>query len=135
MTRDLVGEMFAKAKDLRRLAESIEDNARQLRSMQAGAVPSGMLKEGQLVRKPKAWRTADWIERLLERGKKTMGRDDLVGKLVEEKLVGGKDDEQREQYANDAIRRGIMFGYLKEDRSGTVHWVPGIRKSRVTKNL
>ena len=94
-----------------------------------------MLKEGQLVRKPQAWRTADSIERILSAGKKTMVRDDLVETLVEQKLVGGQDDDQRRQYANEAIRRGGMSGYLNEERNGTIHWVPGIRKSRVTKKL
>ena len=89
----------------------------------------------QIVRKPTSRKTADYIERLLEGGKKTMRRADLVDRLVEQKLVGGKDENRREQYANEAIRLGIMYGYLKEDRSGTVHWVPGIRKSRVTKKL
>ena len=94
-------------------------------------LPAGAFNAEQVARKPTSRSTADYIERLLEGGKKTMGRADLVDTLVELKMVGGKDENRREQYANEAIRLGIKYGYLKEDRSGTVHWVPGIRKSRL----
>jgi hypothetical protein len=131
---DYIREARARIKVLRDQADAIEATLKGLHAQPTA--PAGVPNEdGKLAHKPAAWRAADHIERLLERGKKTMGRTDLVKTLVEQKMVGGKDDDQREQYANEAIRRGIMFGYLKEGRSGTVHWVPGIRKSRVTKKL
>jgi hypothetical protein len=119
---------------LRARADALEKTLRETLSVQP-AIPAGVVEEGKLLRKPAAWRAADHIERILERGKKTMKKDDLVRLMVEQQMVGGKDDNQREQYANEAIRRGVLFGYLKEDRSGTIHWVPGIRNSRVTKKL
>ena len=137
MTRDLAGDMLAEAKALRRLADRLEENAHALLSMQAGAVASGMLKEGQLIRKPTTWKPADDIAQILERGAKTMRRNELIQVLVENKLVGGDgaDDPRRHQYANEAIRRGLLYGYLSENGDGTVHWVPGKRKSRVRKKL
>ena len=130
---DYIREARARIKVLRDQADAIEDTLKGLHVQPTA--PAGVPNEdGKPVRKPAAWRTADHIERLLDRGKKTMRRTDLVKTLVEQKMVGGKDDDKREQYAEEAISRGIMFRYL-EDRSGTVHWVPGVRKSRVTKKL
>ena len=64
-----------------------------------------------------------------------MGRADLVDTLVEQKKVGGKDDDKRHQYANAAIRWGLISGYLSENGHGTMRWIPGIRKSRMRKKL
>lgn len=99
------------------------------------AVPPGVLTpEGRLYRKPTTtWKPADAIERLLEDGAKTMKRAALVKALVDQQLVGGKDDQKRRQYAELAIDTGISEGYLKEDRDTTIHWIPEVRKSRVSK--
>jgi hypothetical protein len=120
---------------------AFEDDIRETRALEEqlqttlNRLPAGAFSGEQIVRKRGSWNTADYIERVLEGGKKTMGRTDLVKTLVEQKMVGGKDDDQREQYANEAIKRGVMFGYLKEARDGTIHWIPDVRKPRVGKKL
>jgi len=131
---DYVRATRALIDSLRSRADALEKTLRDAFNVQP-AIPAGVIEDGKLARKPAAWRAADHIERLLERGKKTMGKTALVKIMVEQQMVGGKDDDQREQYANEAIKRGVLFGYLKEDRSGTIHWIPGIRNSRVTKKL
>jgi hypothetical protein len=133
---DYARETRALIKSFREQADALEKQLHAVLGLQP-AVPPGVLSEGKLVRKPTTWKTADDIERLLEAGAKTMKHAELVQILVDQKLVGGDgaDDAQRHQYANEAIRRGVMYGYLKEDRSGTIHWIPGVRKSRVRKKL
>lgn len=102
-------------------------------------VPAGVLTiEGKLIRPSTTTaKAADAIERLLERGAKTMKRDELIKALVEQKLVGKEKatDKLRRQYADFAIDFGLerVPPYLKEDRDGTIHWIPGARKSRVSK--
>lgn len=126
MARELIEGMLAKAKELRRLADGMEENARRLQSMEGTA---------QVLRKPDAWRVADAIERIMEYGEKSMSRAELIQTLLDQKAVGGKDEDQMRQYAAAAIKRGDLHGYLKEDQDGTLRWVPGIRKSRVSKKL
>jgi hypothetical protein len=128
---DYVREARAQVKALRDQADSIEKHLKELLRLQP-AMPAGVLKDGQL--KPTTWKAADDIERFLEFGKTTMKRAELIQILVNQKLVGGHDEPQRYQYANESIRRGMIYGYLKEDRSGTIHWIPGVRKSRVRKS-
>jgi len=131
---DYIREARAQAKALRAQADSIEKHLRELLRVQPN-VPAGVLKDGQLIRKPTTWKTADDIERILEFGKKTMKRAALIKTLVDQELVGGKDEAQRTQYAELALEKGFDGKYLKEDRDTTIHWIPGVRKSRVRKKL
>ena len=120
---------------------ALEDDIHETRALETqlqtslNLLPAGAFGGEQIARKPTGRRTADYIERLLEGGKKTMGRADLVDTLVKLKMVGGKNDDQREKYANEATRSGLQSGYLTENGDGTVHWVPGKRKSRVRRKL
>ena len=87
---------------------ALEDDIRETHALEKqlqatlSLLPAGAFSGEQIVRKPTGRRTADYIERLLEGGKKTIGRADLVDTLVELKMVGGKDDDQWEQYAKTA---------------------------------
>jgi hypothetical protein len=127
---DYIRETRALIKSFRDHADTLEKNLQVTLSLH----PAGVLGGGQHADpKPTTWRTADDIERLLDRGAKTMKRDELIRILVEQKLVGGADELQRSQYAGHAIRQGLFFGYLSENGDGTVRWLPGKRKSRVGK--
>jgi hypothetical protein len=121
------------------LAESLRETIRQYKaaiaSMEETLRKVNGIEPNGLIRKPTTWKTADGIERILEFGAKTMNRAALIKIMVDRKLVGGADDPQRYQYANEAIRRGLEYKYLKEDGDTTIHWVPGVRKSRVRKKL
>lgn len=122
-------------KSLRERADELEKTL--LRTRQD--VPAGVLtSEGKLIRPSTTTaKAADAIERLLEYGNLTMKREPLIQAMVKQKLVGGADisDARRRQYAELALDAGIEAEkpYIKEDRDGTIHWIPGQRKSRVSK--
>jgi hypothetical protein len=133
---DYVRATQALIESLRSRADALEKTLREAFTSPP-AIPHGVLDGGRLIRKPTTWKTADDIERLLEGGAKTMPRGELVQILADNRLVGGDeaDDVRRHQYAEEAIRRGIMYGYLSQNGDGVVHWLPGVRKSRVRKKL
>jgi hypothetical protein len=122
-------------KSLRERADELERTLLRKRH----DVPAGVLtSEGKLLRPSTTTaKAADAIERILERGAKAMKREELIRILVDQKLVGkeGITDRRRLQYADLAIDAGIEAEkpYIKEDRDGTIHWIPGQRKSRVSK--
>lgn len=130
MAHDFVEAGKAKIRELEAAIAAIRESLRAV-----GGLDADVLEAGQPKRKPKSWKPADSIERLLEWGAKTMKRDDLISTLIEQRMVGGTDDDLRRQYATDAIERGLLHGYLKEDPDATVHFIPGVRKSRVSKKL
>jgi hypothetical protein len=116
MARDLIEGMLAKAKALRRLADSIETNARQLESMDTLSEPT---------RTADAWNVADDIRIILEDGGKTMLRDDLIRALVDGDKVKGETRAIKIAAARRAITVGKNKEYLRIDGE-TVHWIPGI---------
>lgn len=125
---DYVRETRAQIRRLRSLADALEDGLELLRGQ-----PAVPLKDEQLIRKPTTtWKAADHLERLLEKGAKTMKRTVLIKALVDQNLVGGQIDARRRQYASLAIEKGLERKYLKEDREGVIHWIPDVRKSRVS---
>jgi hypothetical protein len=132
MAHDFVEAGKAKIRELEAAIAAIQASLRAV-----GGLETDVLEGGQPKRKPTSWKVADAIERILEKGAKTMKRDDLIQVLVDQSLVGGPDadEEQRRQYAKDAIDRGKLHKYLKEAPDTTIHWLPGIRKSRVSKKL
>ena len=64
-----------------------------------------------------------------------MKRADMIEIMVKDKRIGGSDDATRAQNATEAIRRGLVAGYLKEDPDTVLHWIPDVRKSRVSRKL
>jgi hypothetical protein len=128
---DYIRETRALIKSFRDHADALEKHLQTTLSLH----PAGVLKGGQPVRRLTTRKTADDIERLLDHGAKTMKRDELIQILVEQRLVGGKDNDRRKQYANEAIRHGLSLGYLSENSDGAVHWVPNKRRSRMGKNV
>lgn len=130
MAHDFVEAGKAKIRELEAAIAAIRESLRAV-----GGLDADVLEGGQLKRKPGSWKVADAIERILEKGAKTMKRADLVNVMVNQGLVGGADDDLRRQYAATAIERGKLHEYLKEDPDTTIHWIPGVRKSRVSKKL
>lgn len=126
MARDLIEKMLEKAKALRRLADSIETNARQLESMDSLGEPT---------KTADAWNVADDIRIILEDGAKTMLRDELVQALVDGNKVKGETRAVKIAAARRAITVGKNKGYLRIDGE-TVHWIPGIYENpRLQKNI
>ncbi|HTF66997.1 MAG TPA: hypothetical protein VK638_30370 [Edaphobacter sp.] len=80
--------------------------------------------DGHLKRKPKTWKAADDLERILDFGKNTMKRAELVEGMVKDKRIGSSDDAERAKNATEAIRRGLVAGYLKENPDTILHWIP-----------
>jgi hypothetical protein len=138
MARELVEVIKREIAEAETRLMWLKETLRKAAGMEA-QVPAGVLTvEGKLIRPSTTTaKAADAIERLLERGAKTMKRETLIKALVEQKLVGkdGITDKRRHQYAEFAIEAGLEAEtpYLKEDRDGTIHWIPGARKSRVSK--
>jgi hypothetical protein len=143
LARDLIDVIKKEIRDHENAIETLKDMLRKASRIGSSGTPPGVLTaEGNLIRKPTATaKVADSIEMLLEYGKKTMKRGELIKALADQNLVGGKDEDQRFQSASEAIRRGLIVspphktGYLKEDPDTTIHWVSGVRKSRVGKKV
>lgn len=130
MAHDFVEAGKAKIKELKAAIAAIEESLRAV-----GGLDPDVLEGGHLKRKPTTWKVADGIERILGYGAKSMKKAELIQALVNQNAVGGQDQDQMMQYAANAIERGKLHKYLKEDPDTTIHWIPGVRKSRVSKKL
>lgn len=123
MARDDIHALELKAKEYEKIAKHLRESARILRGL-AGPVEG--ISEGQPVRRPDAWRTADDIELLLEQGKKAMPAGDLLNTLADRRLVAGESFDDRIANARKALTRGQNIGYL-EIVDDIVRWIPGKR--------
>ena len=125
---DYIRETRALIKSFRDQADTLEKQLQATLSL----LSAGVLKEEQ--RKPTTWKPADDIQRILDYGKKTMLRNELIQSRREQ--AGGRRRGGRST-APPVCYRGYTpwprRGYLSENGDGTVHWVPGKRKSRVAK--
>lgn len=138
MARDFVEAGKAKIRELEAAIAAIRESLRAVGGLDAAVPPGVFTPERKLIRPSTTTaKAADAIERLLEYGKRTMKREALIEALVNQKLVGkeGITDARRHQYAELAVEAGLEAEkpYLKEDRDTTMHWIPGARKSRVSK--
>lgn len=136
--RDQAEASSASAKASLAEAKALEKNLKGFLGQKASIPPGVLTKEGRLLRPPTTTaKGADAIERLLEWGAKTMKRDDLAQFLVDNRLVGTENLSEIRlfQYADFAIDSGLKAKppYLRQDSDGTIHWLPGQRKSRVSK--
>jgi hypothetical protein len=129
MAHDFVKASKAKIREYEAAIASIKESLRLVGRAEAISL------DGHPRNKPTTWKAADAIERILDRGAKTMKRAQLIAALVDQGLVGGATEKRRFQYAELAIDKGIEDGYLKEDRDTIIHWIPGMRTSRVRKRL
>jgi hypothetical protein len=76
---DYVRETRALIQSLRAQADALEKGLKEFMRLQGGAPSRALvLESGRLLRKPDGWNVADDIQRLLETGKKTMPRDELI---------------------------------------------------------
>ena len=136
MGRELVDALKREIAEAEARLTWLKETLRKANGMKA-TVPAGVSTgEGELIRPSvTSAKVADVIERILEYGKKTIKRDALIKLMADEKLVGGTTEARRRQYADMAIDFGIEANkpYIKEDRDGTIHWIPDVRKSRVSK--
>jgi hypothetical protein len=99
----------------------------------SGLGPSDPLEGGRVKKPPLAWKTADDIQILLEDGKVTMPKDQLIQILVDRNLVGGKTVKKKYESALLAITNGATKGYLRVEGNGEnalVQWIPGERENK-----
>lgn len=131
MTSDFVEAGKAKIRELEAAIASIKESLRLVGGVEA------ISADDHRNNKPTTWKVADAIERILEKGTRTMKRAALIQTLVEQKLVGGEGltDKRRLQYADLAIEKGLESGYLKEDRDTKIQWISEMRKSRVRRRV
>jgi hypothetical protein len=107
----------------------LQDTVRRI----VGLRPPDPLENGKVRKPPLAWKTADDIQILLEDGKVTMPKDELIRTLVERNLVGGKTLNKKYESAWLAITTGVVKKYLRVDgdaENALVHWIPGVRVNR-----
>ena len=116
-------DLLAQAKEYERLAKKLRETYKAMRGLNRSI--EGIV-EGQPVRRPDAWRTADDIELLLEHGNKAMPSGELLKALAEQNLVGGETYDDRISSGRKALTRGVNIGYLAIE-DDVVRWIPGIR--------
>jgi len=116
-------DLLAQAKEYERLAKKLRETYKAMRGLNRSI--EGIV-EGQPVRRPDAWRTADDIELLLEHGNKAMPSGELLKALADQNLVGGETYDDRISSGRKALTRGVNIGYLAIE-DDVVRWIPGIR--------
>lgn len=132
---DYVRETRALIQSLRAQADALEKGLKEFMRLQTEPSRVLIMETGHLLRKPDGWNVADDIQRMLENGKKTMPRDELIKTLVENDLVKGATPPVRIAAARRAITMGKLKGYLRI-KDELVHWVPGIYENpRLRKNM
>jgi hypothetical protein len=130
MAHDLVAALKKEIREAESRLAWLKETLRK----ETGSHP-GVLDGGHLLRKPDGWNVADDIKKLLDNGKKTMPRDELVTTLVEGDLVKGATSSVKVASARRAITMGELKGYLRI-KNELVHWVPGIYENpRLRKNI